>query len=500
MLAYHYGRAANDEKGLEYALKAAHAARDIFANQEAVDLYTQAERHLQALGEEGYWVTAVELYLARSNVLMSLGNLNMAYEDTQKGLTLAQKFQATHAVAEAVVLKAEIRYRQGELEEVRELTALVVNELQASATPEQMAKAHIWAGWATGTLHDHQQALAHLQEAEGICMAVQNNYLLARVFEAQSYAYYLQKELKLSLAAMQKSVLLSREFSTPLNLGTAYSNVGFVQFMLGQYEEALVTFDEAVRIGRESGRNLLVMALANRGATLSRLGYFPEALVDFEEAIELLRGMNYPGLQVETYLFWGFEYSNVLGRWREGRTHFEKAAKIINQHPDGFIEERARLLIGLGQVELNEGDLRQAELLLHEAMMVIEDKELYWWRPVALYFMGQLFVAKLELAQAKQFFTDALDAFAYSGSPDYKPLVLLELARLESDERKQELYLRQCLTAVREGTRLTDRIVCLGEVGRLFSDRPDPELHQLGQECLREKVDLQNRTLHHMPK
>ncbi len=400
-LAYHYGRAANDEKGLEYALKAGHAARDIFANQEAVDLYTQAEQHLQALGEEGWWSTAVDLYLSRSNVLMSLGDLNAALADTEKALALAQAHEAHQVMAEATVLKAEIRYRQGQLEEVKNLTAHVIDELSAATTPEQRAKAHIWAGWAAGSLLDHRIALRHFQEAESICSAEKNNYLLARVFEAQSYAYYLQKELELSLEAMQRSVRLSREFSTPLNLGTAVSNVGFVQFMLGQYGEAIDSFNEAVRIGRESGRNLLVMALANRAAALCRSGRFPEALLDFEEAIELLKGMNYPGLQVETYLFWGYEYSSVLGKWEDARTQFNEVAKIIDRQPNSYIEEKARLLIGLGQVELSEGYLDEAEQLLQEAKTLVEAKDMNWWRSVVDGLWERLALAKGQRAQAR---------------------------------------------------------------------------------------------------
>ncbi len=399
-LAYHYGRAANDEKGLEYALKAGHAARDIFANQEAVDLYSQAERHLQALGEAGWWDTAVDLYLARGNVLMSLGDLNAAFADTEKALVLALANEAYHALAEATVLKAEISYRQGQLEEVKNLTAHIFDELSTTATPEQLAKAHIWAGWAAGSLLDHRTALWHFQEAESICSAEKNNYLLARVFEAQSYAYYLQKELKLSLEAMQRSVRLSREFSTPLNLGTAVSNVGFVQFMLGQYEEAIESFNEAVRIGRESGRNLLVMALANRAAALCRSGRFPEALSDFEEAIELLKGMNYPSLQAETYLFWGYEYSSVLEHWEDARAQFAEVAKIVERQPDSYIEERARLLIGLGQVELSEGYLEKAEYLLQEAKGIVETRDLNWWRPVVDDLLKRLALARRRREQA----------------------------------------------------------------------------------------------------
>jgi predicted ATPase len=52
LLAYHYSRADAHEEGLHYALAAADDARDIFANEEAADLYRLAESHLLVLGKE----------------------------------------------------------------------------------------------------------------------------------------------------------------------------------------------------------------------------------------------------------------------------------------------------------------------------------------------------------------------------------------------------------------------------------------------------------------
>ena len=141
-------------------------------------------------------------------------------------------------------------------------------------------------------------------------------------------------------------------------------------------------------------------ALANRAAALCRSGRFPEALSDFEEAIELLKGMNYPSLQAETYLFWGYEYSSVLEHWEDARAQFAEVAKIVERQPDSYIEERARLLIGLGQVELSEGYLEKAEYLLQEAKGIVETRDLNWWRPVVDDLLKRLALARRRREQA----------------------------------------------------------------------------------------------------
>ncbi|MCL4265014.1 MAG: AAA family ATPase [Anaerolineae bacterium] len=480
-LAYHYGRAANDEKGLEYAMKAAHAARDIFANQEAVDLYTQAAQHLQALGEEGWWRTAVDLYLSRSNALIRLGNLDFAFTDAAHALKIAEEHQIINAVAQSCNLMAQIRYRQGDYEAVLKLTNRVITLSSADLLADLLASAYTWAGWAASSQMHYELALSYLNHAEQICVAESDNFRLALVMEALSYTYYLRKEMELSLAAMQRSVALSRQFSTPINLGIALNNIGFVQYMLGRYSEAVQTFDEAVIIGRESGRNLLVPALSNRAAALCGMGNFSAALLDFQEADELLRSMNYPSLWVETRLFWGFEYYCALEDWEQAHYQFEQASELIDLQPEGFNEERVRLLLGLGLVDLKRGFLPEAQARLSEADSLINEKGFVWWRPVADYFLGLLWLQKQEPETAKRYFDQGQEATEQAGCPDYKPLILLQLALLEKSE-KQVDYLEQCVAAANKRSRYLDRIRCLKEAGNHLMRYPS--LYESGQKCL----------------
>lgn len=490
LLAYHYGRAANDSKGLEYALKAAHAARDIFANQEAVDLYSQAEHHLKALADAGLWQTAVDIYLSRSNCLIRLGNLDTAFQDASNALALAETHQTIASMAQSRNLMAQIRYRQGDYEAVVTLTQPLINNPSGTIPADQLASAYTWAGWAASSQTHYDLALDHLSQAEQICLTENNNFHLALVMEAKSYTYYLRKEMELSLAAMQKSVSLSRQFSTPINLGFALSNIGFVQYMLGQYEEAVTTFDEAVTIGRDSGRNLLVPALCNRGAALCGNGRFTRARVDFEEAIDLLQTMNYPSLQVETHLFWGFEYYCALEEWDQAQNQFDQVQALINTQPDSYHEETVRLLLGQGYVALKKQQPAHAEALLQEAAGRITEKEFAWWQPVVDYFLGLLRLQQGQPSQAAQYFWAGLKASEAGGSPDYKGLLWLQLALLEVGG-KQANYLEQAVLAAHRRSRYQDRLVCLHEAGIRLIKMESPHWQQLGQRYLDEAMALE---------
>ena len=485
LLAYHYDRANDNKNGLEYAFKAANDARNIYANQEAIELYNQAEKHLQSLGVEKFWETAVALYRARSEVLIILGAMDEAFNDAEMILKISETQHDLQMMAVSYNLMAEVRYHQGLFEEVIPLASHVIDAPQGSGTIDQLALAYIWAGWASSSQQDYENALSYLFEAQTLCVECNNNLFLARVYEALSYVHYLQKRLEASLEALNSCVALSKEFSTPLNLGIALSNIGFVQFTLGRYEEAVTTFDEAVLIGRDSGRNLLSQSLANRAAALSRLGDFEKAIIDFEEAAELLSVMKYPIVQIELHLFWGFEYDIPQKYWENARVHFENADGLISEHPESYLEEKIRLCLGLAEIELNVGSLMEARKFLDEAYSLIEEKELYWWFPVALHQKGKLELAQNHKGNARQAFLKGLEEInAGRGMPDFRPLLILELGKLASGEEEKD-YLLECLKEAEKRSRFSDKLICFEEAGKLLSLREEESLQKIGLEYLK---------------
>ena len=226
-------------------------------------------------------------------------------------------------------------------------------------------------------------------------------------------------------------------------------------------------------------------ALINRAASLGRVGEFRQALRDFEEADTLLGVMNYPSLKVETLLFWAFEHSSALGNWTTAKAQYEEARKIIDFQPDSYIEEQARLYIGLGQVELNNGNYAAAERLLKRSRKLIIEKELIWWRPIAEYYLGCVYKFLDKPAKAIETFTFCFTT-SYTGCPYFKPLILLELAQLEDDLAQRNRLLVQCIRQAKKRSRFVEKLYCLEQAGQRLVESKGADLREMGENVLAE--------------
>ena len=483
ILAYHYSQAGNHEAGLKYALAAGLDARDLFSNQEALEFFNLAEKHLQALGEEDHWETAVELYLSRSEVQIIVGDLSSALANVEKSILLSHDESETYSSARACTLMAEINYRQGQFEKVQQWSNKLIVKAD-NVSPEQLIKAFMWAGWAASSTRDYEQALTYLHRAESLCDRYEDNILMARVLEALSFTYYSLKNLESALDVMRHGVQYSRKYSTPVNVGIAMSNIAFVQLTLGEAEAALESIYEAVNLGRQSGMNLLAHALGNRAAIYSYLGIFDKALLDFQEVTDLLIRMDYSNLLVEAYVVWGLEYYCVLRQWEDARQKFENAQKLIADQPDRYPEEQIRLDIGMAQVELKNGSIQKSSNLLVEVLSRIHQFDADWWLPSVYHLLGEVNLAQNKEEEAIIYFQKGIASAKQKGCPDYLPLSLLEMAKLQTDKDRRYRFLSECIDVAEKRARFSDRIFCLESAGQLLIEEEDSNMIKLGQKSM----------------
>ncbi len=491
VLAHHYSQANIHEEGLRYALDAAKDARDIFANQEAIGLYNLAEKHLDVLGKERHWETAVEIYLARGQTHWHIGEYVDAIANTQKALLLAQKHQNTQLQAQAINLKAEVKYRQTHFREAVSLAQEVLALPEISA--RELARAHHWAGMAATALGQYDLGLNHLERAEKMSLANNDNQRRAQVLEGLAYIYYIQKNLEDARQTMRLSVDLSRDFSSPMNVASALNNIALIEFELGRAAAALDTINESLNMVQERNLGFRATVLGNRAEFLCYLGRYAEANISFAESESLLLGMDNEVGLVELYLQLSNQYYADLEDWAAVQTYLQLAQALIEARPQAYPEQSCRLLIGWGRVLLATNQLKSAREHLETAVALIREKNLPWRLPAALYYLAK--VQRQQQSEKKekiqQLFEQGLHAIEANGCPDVRPRILLELAHLAAhDLTERNRLLEACVQAAGERARYRDQVHCFKTAGSLLIQSAEIYWQQLGEQCLQEARNL----------
>ncbi len=468
ILAFHFSRAGQHQEAVDYSLKAASDAKSIFANQESVDFYNLAERHLRILGIDDRWETAVDLMLARAEGLRFIGNFEAAVKDAENSEKLIQGKSDQSRYPSILNLIAELKCRQADFNNGEAIAKTVINMFEAKTPSPELARAYQWYGYAATALGNYDKALERLEIARLICSELDDRERMARVLETLAFVHYQQKNLDLALDAMQESVEMAKDFNVPANIAASFSNISLIQFQSGQPEEALESINQAIEYTQNASRNFLARAYSNKAEILTYLGHYEMALETFNLSMNLFTAMEDNQGLLEASLLFGFEYLLPLGSIDEAMTSFEEAGKIIAQLSMDHSEGEARCLIGMGAVLLAK-EFPDALDSLKTAVSIVEEKHYSWWKPAAYFYLGKAYIQRDNIPLGRDAFERAIHAVLHEGCPDYLPLIYLELAKLEEELPEMISQIQLCIQNAQERAKSRDRKFVYEEVRRLLS-------------------------------
>jgi tetratricopeptide (TPR) repeat protein len=328
----------------------------------------------------------------------------------------------------------------------------------------------------------YENALQQLFTAEELCLNSKNNTRLALVLDTMAFVYYSQKKLPKALEAMERSIALARNINVPANVASSLSNIALVQFQLGKAKGALNSINEAIELSSETSKNFHAQALGNRAEILAYLGHMEEARKGYDRAISLLKTMDLEPALAEAYLSKGLDLHADLNEWEEMENSLVEAQKLLEYRQESFPEKTLRLKIGLGTIAFQKNEIQAALTYFDAVENQIAESGFDWWYPQTVYLKGVVKRTQGDILGARALFLRGLESIMREeGCPDYKPLLLLELCRLESKEKKRVEYLLACARAAEVRARELNRRMCLAFVSETLSLSEDPELRRMGE-------------------
>lgn len=500
ILAYHFSQTDQHRDGLKYALLAAEDAEAAFNYRGAAEFYKQAAHHLDSLEEQAAWETAVTIAVARSKILLRLGQFTQAWELAAEALQLCLDQNGLDQTLAIYNLMAEIRLRQARYSEVPLLTGKVINSLllptRPALLPVEVGQAYLLWGQSLLAITDCAAAVEKLKQAEVIFRDNQQPKMLFQVLLALAELYSRQQPDLVSLNTFEQAATLLQDETDPALLGQKQLVFSRIQLRLGRADLALEAMETAVANLRSAGANSLAYGLIHRAEVHIYLGQFAAALTDMQRTNDLLDSMEDAPGQLKLHLLWGVGYHGGLGDWRQAQQRLSQVRQLLSAQSrdnESVVEEDVQLWLGLGNVALNTEHWPEAESFLKRVQTAVASRCLVWWQPAALYAWGMLLLARAAederptaVAQAHQSFREGLQAVHAGGCPDDLPLILLQLgltAQEMGDERCWH-YLETAVQAAHQRARHTDLLFVLHEAGQALLQAPNAHLRQLGQKNL----------------
>jgi tetratricopeptide (TPR) repeat protein len=466
VLAYHFAKGEVWAKALDYFLKAAEKATQAFATREAVSLYNQALEAAEQLDDAVEAKTLMAIHQAKANLYFVMSDFARSRAEAERLLALVR--------------------RVGDR----------VNEGVALAS---MGLASVWA-------HDFDRALDESRQAIEVAEAVNAKPVLASGYYTTGLVHMFTGRLDQAQHELGQSLSISQSVGAVAHQSLSFSAIGLLKNWEGEYAEALHLLSECIRIASE--HNLagpFLNGLFLKGLALTGKGDYDEALVTFEEGLALSEKVSDEVFAHRMLNCLGWLFSE-LGDLDRALALNRRAAERARKRGDP--ETVANPELNLADCFLAQGNLALAQEYLEGVHSLVQDpatSEWMQWRYSTHLFasLGELWLARGDPAKAGEFADQCLEIATRTNSrknvvKGWRLKAEIALASGQWDDA--ENWLRQALPlaqAVGNPPQLWKTHLAMG---RLHAEAKRPEMARqaYGAACEvinRVKATLQNPEL-----
>jgi class 3 adenylate cyclase/tetratricopeptide (TPR) repeat protein len=334
LLAHHYRLSDRHDKAVDYLLKAGHAARAVYANEEALQYYSWAlgalagddadERAWEtrdALGEVyatiGRYDEALAQHTAildtpgvsadvarrahrkRGNLLEKQGQYDAALEELDRAMTIARSGATGISPLAVSLISADIglvRQRRGEYDlaiAACEEGLAAVQDDPSSFDDEMIeARLHSTLGATYGMRGDYPRARYHFEHSLQLRTEVDDLPGMVASNNNLGYLWQLQSEYEQAIEHYQIAEELAKKINLRYALAFAAGNAAYALISLGEYDKAEIRCYETLALVREMNTQHDIAQTHNTlGIIFYHKGDYDRALAAYDEALQLNRAL-----------------------------------------------------------------------------------------------------------------------------------------------------------------------------------------------------------------
>ncbi|WP_204153574.1 tetratricopeptide repeat protein [Leptolyngbya sp. CCY15150] len=210
--------------------------------------------------------------------------------------------------------------------------------------------------------------------------------------------------------------------------GNVLRRLGNIDFVLGQYDQSIDFYEQALEIAREMGdRSSEGSALSGLGNSHAALGQYQQAIDFYEQALEIAREIGSRDGEGSVLDSLGNVYQS-LGQYQQAIDFYEQALEIAHEIGSRFGEGSALSGLGSGYVAL--GQYQQAIDFYEQALEIAREIGSRSGERSVLDSLGNVYQSLGQYQQAIDFYEQALEIAREIGSRDGEGSVLANLGNI----------------------------------------------------------------------
>ena len=266
-------------------------------------------------------------------------------------------------------LQASVAVNKGKTQEGLALFNQVIATLQKNGQTLPLADNLVRRSSARRLLGDYEGSLQDAEQALELCNGKKNMHLLrAEALRAKGSTLYQQGRLKDALNWLNESIKIYQDDHQNQDVARVLVEIGAVSDSLGDFAAAEQAYKKSLRYWQSVGDSMWQANLLNN------LGVLQHSTGDFENSFSNLeKAMQYANINGNLRME-GYSLASIgdlyrdMEAFREAQDAYQKAMDIAQQIEDQFLIFYLKL--AQGRVQIDQGHIRQAELLIRSAYLL----------------------------------------------------------------------------------------------------------------------------------
>lgn len=434
LIAHHAYEGEDWPRALKYQMETGQQAQGLFANQEAIDHFRKALSSAEQLPADETEPARLSIHLALSQLYIDTGQYEDAFTHLTKAHTIAMIRQDETALITVCHWHARLYELRGEYPQALEWIEQGLT-IPSQTNTAEYAHLLILAGLINLRQGNYEDALTFCQQVLEIAEPLGQVTVVARAHILLGYLYWRGGNTN-AIDYFQKAFDLYHQVGHIQGQVHSHNMIANACFSLGRWAEAEYHYLQAHSMSDQIGNKYdLAVADNNLGGIALKRGQFENALLFYQEGLKLARLVGSAWMLGVFHMNLGWTYTH-LGDIKQAKenlaasqTHFEQAQS--REFLPELKRHQAEAALLADELDLAAQHIQESLRLAQELDMRGEQgTSMLVWGRIA-YAQGDLATAQERLQASVAILQEVAEEYELARSHYWLAVILVELGKIE---------------------------------------------------------------------